>query len=286
LARRLLHDGLLNFWITNRIPRRRLTRFVGWLSRLEQPPVARLSIAVWRRFADDLRLDEAKHTSFPSLHACFVRELKDGARPVDADARTLTSPCDGVVVAGGRIEDGMLVQVKGRRYPLAELLRDAPLAARYRDGCFVTLRLKSSMYHRFHAPYDCHVQDVEHIPGDVWNVNPPALARVERLYCRNERAVLPLRLAGLDDETVTLVPVGAILVGSIRLNFVDVLFNGHYSGPHRVPCHVFLKKGEEMGYFEHGSTIIVLASGRFALQPRIRPGHVVRMGQPLLAWNG
>lgn len=286
MVRAILQRGIVNFWITNRLPRRLLTSLVGRFARVENKLVAKWSIAAWRLFADDLNLKEARKDTFTSLHDCFTRELKDGARPIDSDDKTIASPCDAVVVASGRINDGMLFQAKGRTYSLDDLLRDSTLAGEYRDGCYATLRLKSSMYHRFHAPYDCCVNRVEYIPGDLWNVNPPALERVERLYCKNERAVLPLRLAMQDHPTLTLVPVGAILVGSIHLNFVDTLLNQHYKGPSRIDCNTFFTKGEEMGRFEHGSTIIVLASSGFALHSRVTTGVIVRMGQALLTRGG
>ena len=106
-------------------------------------------------------------------------------------------------------------------------------SSRYRDGRYVTLRLTSSMYHRFHAPHDCHVEQVTYISGDTWNVNPIALKRVEKLFCKNERAVMRTRLTGTG-HLVTLVPVAAVLVASIRLHFLDVLLHLRLS---RAQCH-------------------------------------------------
>src|SRR5712672_877445 len=106
---KILQQEDINFLLTNRIPRRLLTRFVGWLSRIEQPLVRDLSIRIWRLFSD-LDLSEAKKQKFDSLHDCFVRELKEGARPVDRDPAVLTSPCDAIVGACGRIEDTRLYQ--------------------------------------------------------------------------------------------------------------------------------------------------------------------------------
>ena len=219
LARIAGHDGL-NFVATNRIPRRSLTRFVGWLAKIERPLVRDLSIALWRQFSD-LDLTEARKTTFRSLHDCFIRELRPGARPIDARPDILTSPCDAIVGASGRIVDGVMLQVKGSTYALSELVRDDAVVADYRDGTFVTLRLTASMYHRFHAPHDCRVEQVRHIAGDTFNVNPPALQRIDRLFCRNERAVLSLRLDG-SGQRIALVPVAAILVAGFRLRFMEM----------------------------------------------------------------
>ena len=184
----------LNFLLTNRIPRRLLTRFMGWFSRIEQPLVRDVSLLVWGFFTD-LDLSDAQQTRFRSMHDCFTRALKAGARPVELDPAILVSPCDAIVGASGAVEDGQVLQVKGFAYALDDLLGDAGHAAVFRNGCYVTLRLTSSMYHRFHAPYDCRVESVAHFPGDTWNVNPVALRRVERLFCKNERAVIRTRLA-------------------------------------------------------------------------------------------
>jgi phosphatidylserine decarboxylase len=276
---RILQQEDINFLLTNRIPRRWLTRFVGRLSRIERPWFCAAAIAVWRLFSD-LDLSEAKTDRFKSLHECFTRELKEGARPIDADPNVLASPCDALVGACGRVEDGMVLQAKGFPYPLAELLGDAELVDYYRRGEFATLRLTSSMYHRFHAPCDCRVERVSYISGDTWNVNPIALKRVERLFCKNERAVIRCRLPS--GVLLTLVPVAAILVASIRLKFLDVRLHLEYRGPNVIPCDVAVSKGEEMGWFEHGSTIIVFAPEGVSPCDGLGEGGRLRMGEGLM----
>jgi phosphatidylserine decarboxylase len=277
---KILHQEDINFLLTNRIPRRLATRWIGWLSKIENPLVARASIAIWRQFAD-LDLSDARQQSFSSLHACFTRALKPGARPVDADARVLTSPCDAIVGACGTVEGTELLQAKGFPYTLGDLLADPALVEAYRGGTYVTLRLTSSMYHRFHAPHDGTVERVTYISGDTWNVNPIALKRVERLFAKNERAVIRTRLAG-SGHLVTLVPVAAILVASIRLHFLDVVMNMNYRGATTIDCDAAFKKGDELGWFEHGSTIIVFAPKGFRLCDDVRGGTVTRMGRALM----
>ena len=272
--------GDLRFLLSSRIPRQLANRFFGWFSQIESPLLARASIAVWRRFAD-LDLSEAQTQRFPSLHACFTRELKPGARPVDGDPRMITSPCDAIVGACGQINRDELIQAKGFPYTLRELLLDPQLVELYGGGEYATLRLTPSMYHRFHAPYDCIVDNVTYIAGETWNVNPVALNRIPKLFCKNERAVIrtTLRPAGI---VVTLVPVAAILVASIRLHFLDVVLNTRYRGESEIPCHTPFCKGEEMGWFQHGSTIIVFAPKGVALCQPVQQGAVIRMGSPLM----
>ena len=130
----------ISFLLTNRIPRQLANRFIGWFSQIEAPLLARASIAIWRLFAD-LDLSEARNERFTSLHACFTRELKPGARPVDRDPHIITSPCDAIVGACGRIDRNELIQAKGFPYTLQDLLIDPQLVELYRDGQYVTLRL-------------------------------------------------------------------------------------------------------------------------------------------------
>jgi phosphatidylserine decarboxylase len=280
LVTRLSAQEDLNFLLTNRIPRRLATQLVGWLSKIEQPLVRDLSIGLWRLFSD-LDLSEAKTQHFKSLHDCFIRELKDGARPIDPDPAVLVSPCDAIVGACGRIASTRMLQVKGFPYDLAELIGGTELNEVYHDGQYVTLRLTSSMYHRFHAPHDCRIEEVTYISGDTWNVNPIALKRIEKLFCKNERAVVRTRLAATG-HPITLVPVAAILVASLRFHFLDVLLSLKYRGPNVIPCDAAFRKGDELGWFEHGSTIILLAPAGFGLCPGIGEGSTIRIGRPLM----
>jgi phosphatidylserine decarboxylase len=277
---RLLEQEDLNFLLTNCIPRRLLTRFMGWFSKIEQPLVRDVSMGLWRFFSD-LDLSEAKKTRFRSLHDCFIRELKEGARQIDSRAEIVISPCDAIVGACGAIAGTEVFQIKGFPYRLEDLLHDRRLVDAHRNGRYVTLRLTASMYHRFHAPHDCQICEVTYISGDTWNVNPIALRRVERLFCKNERAVIPTRLAATD-HVITLVPVAAVLVASIRLHFLDVLLRSTYSGPKIFECDARLKKGQEMGWFEHGSTILVFAPDALSLCEGVREGALIRVGQPLM----
>jgi len=274
----------LNFLLTNRLPRRWLTLFTGWLSRLEQPLVRDFCIAIWRLFSE-LDLSEARATHFKSLHECFTRELKDGARRVDPDPAVLVSPCDAIIGAMGRVAAGSVLQAKGFPYTLMDLLGDDELVRSYLNGSYVTLRLASGMYHRFHAPYDCRVEQVTYISGDTWNVNPIALKRIEKLFCKNEHAIIRSRLVP-SGQLITLVAVAAILVASVRLHFLDVLLHLRYRGPNTIPCDASLHKGDEMGWFQHGSTIIAFAPEGFALCDRLRQGSIIRMGEPLLELEG
>jgi phosphatidylserine decarboxylase len=280
LIQRIFLQEDLNFLLTNRVPRMLLTRWMGWFSHIKSPLLARLSIWVWRRFTE-LDLSDARQQRFASLHDCFTRELVPGARVIDPDPELLCSPCDGIVGACGRVVDGLLLQAKGFPYSIGELFGPSQDTAVFRDGSYITLRLTSSMYHRFHAPQDMTMEHVTYLSGDTWNVNPIALARVERLFCRNERAVLRGRLT-VSGHPIALVPVAAILVASIRLHFLDVLLHLRYRGANEIPCTTPCTKGQELGWFEHGSTIIVFAPAGFELCSGIEAGRPIQMGQALM----
>jgi phosphatidylserine decarboxylase len=168
------------------------------------------------------------------------------------------------------------------------------------------------MYHRFHAPHDLVVDRVTYISGDTWNVNPIALKRVEKLFCKNERALVHCKLQP-SGHPIMLVPVAAILVASIRFNFLDITKHLHPRGnrheqnrrrssihkarsvrtkrrgggarlgvAHRMPCFAEVAKGEEMGWFEHGSTIIMFAPEGFRLADGIVEGTRIKAGQALM----
>jgi phosphatidylserine decarboxylase len=280
LIRNLTQQEQLNFLLTNRVPRLFLTRLVGWFSRIENRWLTRLSIAVWRCFSDDLDFSESRRQQFSSLQQCFTRELKAGARPVNRDPRVVTSPCDGIVGAQGKIMGSMVFQAKGFPYLIDDLLPDPALVDKVRHGDFMTLRLKSSMYHRFHAPLDCAVSEVVYQSGDTWNVNPIALKRIENLYCRNERAVLDLD-TGIPGHHLLMVPVAAILVASMKFHCLRDSLDLNYRGPNRIACDARYQRGDEMGYFEQGSTIILLASPQFRLRQLVTEGQRVNMGEPL-----
>jgi phosphatidylserine decarboxylase len=301
----------INFLLTNRLPRRLTTRFMGWFSKIENPVVRKTSIAAWKLFSD-LDLSEAADTKFKSMHEVFTRTLKPGARPTDPHPEILASPCDGIVGACGRIDGDRLYQIKGFPYTLPDLLGQDAAAGTFRNGQFVTLRLTSAMYHRFHAPHDLLVDQVTYISGDTWNVNPIALKRVEKLFCKNERALVHCRLEP-SGQPIMMVPVAAILVASIRFNFLDIMKHLHPRASrheinrrkgavhkarsvrtkrrgggaklgvvHRLSCMAEMAKGQEMGWFEHGSTIILFAPEGFSLADGVSEGTKIKAGQALM----
>jgi phosphatidylserine decarboxylase len=273
----------LNFLLTNRIPRITLTRFIGWWSQIKNPIIRDFSIGIWKLFSD-LDLSDAAKTQFESMHDCFTRELKPGARTIDMRSNILSSPSDAIVGECGHIDHTQVFQAKGFPYSLSSLMgftpRTGELVESIKNGTYVTLRLTSSMYHRFHAPANATLTHVTHISGDTWNVNPIALKRVEQLFCKNERAVLNFKLE--DGTPLVMVPVAAILVASLRLHAINLMFHVDYEGPNEIPCAVQTYKGQELGWFQHGSTILVFVPPGYKLAEGIATGERIKMGQALM----
>ena len=274
----------LNFLATNYIPRAASTRLMGRLSKIEQPLFTKLAIKIWQFFSDDMRLHEAEKSKFNSVHDCFTRRLKPNARPIDPNQDLLISPCDAVIGAHGKIRNLEALQIKGMPYHLDELTLGTIDLAPYHDGQFITLRLKSSMYHHMHAPTSGTTTKLHYISGDTWNVNPPTLKRIEKLFCRNERAVIEFEPSNKNAH-IALIPVAAILVASMRFEGLDPTLSLSYKGANTLDFQSKFERGEHLGHFEHGSTIVMLTSKHYSFMPPIKEGDIIRMGQALMRPN-
>ena len=279
IFRKISSQEDINFLLTNRIPRMTLTHFMGWFSKIETPWIRDASIAAWKLFTD-IDLSEAKKQVFTSLHDLFIRELQPGARTIDSVTTAFVSPCDGIVGAMGQIVDGQVYQAKGYPYSLAELLGPHESAKEWQDGLFMTIRITSAMYHRFHAPYTGSIQHIRYFSGDTWNVNPIALKRVEKLFCKNERAFLDMYIQN-GKYRIALVPVAAILVASIRIHGIDTVFHSRYKGAETFACDLSFEKGQELGWFEHGSTILVFVPKGFSFAADIEEGTHLQVGKAI-----
>jgi phosphatidylserine decarboxylase len=245
-----------------------------------RPTVARLAGAFAKsaasrrlipRFASfyGIALEEAEHAidKYASLNDFFIRKLKSGARPVDEDEHSVVSPVDGLVAEAGTILPDRTFLVKGQEYTVDELLNGSPHAARYMDGTFAVIYLSPANYHRIHAPVEADVIESDRIPGAVYPVNDPSLRLMKRVLSRNVRLVTYLESEG--GATTALVKVGAMNVASIR-----------YVSGDQPPAHV--AKGEDLAYFEFGSTVVLLwERGRFVPTERLSAGVKVRMGEKI-----
>ena len=212
---------------------------------------------------DPNEAEKAMH-EYASLNDFFTRRLKPGLRPLDSAADTLISPVDAKISGIGPIEDGTLINVKGQNYTVEELLNRSPRAVNYHHGFYIVLYLSPTDYHRIHSPVAGKVQEKEHVPGKVYPVNEFGMRHMKRTLSRNERLITYVRHEGGE---VAVVKVGAMNVSSIR--YVD-------------PQTEQLERGEELAYFEFGSTVVLLIeSGTFKVRSDLMVNSKVKMGESL-----
>lgn len=268
-------------FLVRALPRRALSRLMGRLGRV-QPP-AWIMQQILKRYAKHYRvaLDEMVQplTSYRSFLEFFTRPLKDGARPLASEPTSIVSPADGAVQWAGAIESGQLIQVKGHTYTVADLLGSAHGAQQFLDGTALVAYLSPGDYHRYHWPFDAQVTELRHLPGDLWPVNQRAVRSVPGLFVRNERVVLQGTLP--TGGSFAYVPVGALNVGSIRLTDVDLRTNLRSSRMQSVtvPEEWRAARGAECGWFEFGSSIVLLLSRDAGRLEAFPPGSRLRVGE-------
>lgn len=270
------------------LPRNAISRLAGHLIQIRLPKrLQRWQILLASRWFR-INLVEVRDPieSFASFQDFFVRALAPGARPIDPAPDVIVSPCDGTWGESGSIEDGRLLQVKGRPYSLAALLGNVVDAKGYEGGSFATLYLSPGDYHRFHSPCDVSVSRLRYLPGSLWPVNPAGLSGVEALFAQNERICAFMNVLGHPEpEGICVVAVGATMVGKIRLNFDSLTTNRpraveetrEYGEAYATPAPR-LNAGAEWGRFEFGSTLVVLVSSEAGQIDFQEAGTRVRMG--------
>lgn len=264
------------------VPKNALSRLVGGLTRARAPRAVRL--AAMRGFAARYGIDLAECSeleTFRTFGEFFSRPLRSGSRPIAAGEDVLVSPVDGEVSQVGRADGGRLVQAKGLDYTLEALLADPKLAARFSGGPFATLYLSPRDYHRIHFPLSGAITGYRYVPGHLWPVNPASVRAVPGLFTVNERLVTALETPL---GSCAVVAVGATIVGRIRAFYDPAIPVSNLPRARPVardyPSPIPVEKGQELGAFEMGSTVIVLLEpGRAALHPELVEGVRVRVGQ-------
>jgi phosphatidylserine decarboxylase len=240
--------------------------------------------AYCRVYGVDLGEYEVPGEGFESFDAFFTRRLKPGRRPIDTEVDALLSPADGRVEDAGPIDPCSTLRVKGRSYSVSELLADRWAGSLYAGGQFAVIYLSPRDYHRVHAPVDGRVRTVRHVPGTLFPVNAIGLQHIPKLFARNERVVVE-QTSALHGP-VTTVMVGAIGVGRISLAFDPELVTNdgrvHPERIHAADDAPSLRRGDELGTFHLGSTVLVFTGPGSGLELVTRPGQHIRMGEALL----
>jgi len=267
------------------LPQHWLSKGMHALARSRRRPVRNALIRTVLRGYPQIDMHEALQPdpfAYPSFNAFFTRELRPDARPIAADADCAVSPVDGTLSQLGRTDAGKLVQAKGMDYTADALLADTASAARYVGGSFACLYLAPYNYHRIHMPLDGVLRATRYVPGHLFSVNASTARSVPQLFARNERVVCDF---DTDRGPLCMVLVGALFVGSI-----ETVFAGEINPPRGRGGHVraieagvgrTFARGEELGRFNMGSTVIVLFGEPAHFASRVEPDCPVRMGQPL-----
>ncbi len=272
----------LAVWPQYLLPKQLMTRWAWALSTCRQPWVRKPLIAAFRR-AFPVNLAEAE-PSDPSAYDCFnaffTRSLHAQARPLADVRHRLIAPCDGTISELGRIAQGRLIQAKGMDYSAADLLGSAGWAERFADGHFMTIYLAPYDYHRVHSPITARPVEEFRIPGQLFSVSTRTARAVPRLFSRNERMAVILDSAHG--------PVALVMVAALMVAGIETVWGGpedRRPGPeprHRQLSCQPLERGQELGRFHWGSTVILLTPAGFpGWSDSLQPGQKLRLGQAL-----
>ena len=266
-------------------PQHLLSRATGWLAELEHPVwLKNWAIGLFiRQFGVDMsEAVEPDHEQYANFNTFFTRPLAEGVRPIaDAD---IVCPADGAISQLGRIEAGRIFQAKGQDYSTYELLGgNAEWAERFGNGRFATIYLSPRDYHRVHMPVAGKLLGTTYVPGDLFSVNSVTAKNVDRLFSRNERLVCYF-------ET-EFGPMAMVLVGAMIVAGIETVWSGQVAPPPKTPASldyqslpeaVELEKGEEMGRFKLGSTVIlVFPENSIEWESQYSAGSPTRLGEPL-----
>lgn len=262
------------------LPRKRISRFVGHLADYQGPKI--LVDQAVRTFIGVYNVDMSSAVVPPggyrSFNQFFTRRLQTSARPIDAHPTSVVSPADGTVEGFGAIDLEGQLTIKGRPYDVTDLLGDPRSATRYRDGAYFVVYLSPRDYHRVHSPVGGTLRELRRIPGTLYPVNRLGTEHVDKLFARNER--VSFVLDSPDYGEVSVVMVGAIGVGRIEVTVATDsppdLSGGLVRYSENGPP---VERGDELGAFNLGSTVIVFLGPRFRAERRIEFGAHVRVGQ-------
>jgi phosphatidylserine decarboxylase len=260
-----------------------LSRLTAPLADLRLPgPLLRLLVRAYiKGYGVDMSEAAEPLSAYPSFNAFFTRRLKQGARPVAAEPGVVISPCDARVHSIDTVpESGLLEQIKGRTYALAALLASEEDARTFARGVHATLYLSPSMYHRVHSPVDGVIRSWRYVPGRLFPVNALAVRHVDALFAVNERVSILIDTP--EFGAVAVIMVGATNVGRMSLAFADLMTNkGRPGAVTTPPVPIPIARGQELGAFNLGSTVVLLAADSRLRPSGIAAGQLVRMGEPL-----
>lgn len=258
------------------LPKNAFSRLCGVMAEWHLPPL--LLLPLIRSFIWVFKIDMSDAvepiSAFPTFNAFFTRRLKAETRPIPSDTTLVISPVDGTVGQWGAITAGRLIQAKGLDYTISDLLDDSIKAQEYVNGHYITIYLAPYNYHRIHSPVSGQIRRCIHIPGELWTVSPLGVNYVANLFPRNERI---LSYIDTPQGECVVIKVGATVVGKVKLSYQSLetnRFGGKRTEWDLAEAYT-IQKGEELGVFQLGSTVICC----------FKPGHIrwsnLSVGQPL-----
>ncbi|MCZ6831670.1 MAG: archaetidylserine decarboxylase [Gammaproteobacteria bacterium] len=284
------HRGIVFILLQQVLPQHLLSRLSGWLA---ENRTAWLKNLLIERFAAhfDVDMSEAANPdlrSYENFNAFFTRSLRPDARPIAVESGSIVSPADGAISQLGDIEQGRIFQAKSQSFSVVELLGgDAARAEAFKDGKFATIYLSPRDYHRVHMPCAGELSAQTYIPGDLYSVNQTTAENVQRLFARNERLVCFF-------ETAT-GPMAMVLVGAMIVAGIETVWSGQVAPPPRqarkidyreLPATVTLGRGEEMGRFKLGSTVILLFPDQACRwESHLQANSLLRLGEVIATAN-
>lgn len=265
------------------IPHHAVSRVVYFVTRLRGPQVKPMITWFVEKYGVDMNdAAQSEIDYYQTFNEFFTRALKDDIRPVAAGDNTLACPCDGIVSQAGAIRAGDILQAKGRTYSVLELLGgDTDMAAQFADGRFATIYLSPRDYHRLHMPLDANLIRMIHVPGRLFSVAEWTVEEIPRLFARNERLVCYFETSAG--------PMVMVLVGAINVSAIETVWSGQVIPPRGKKISEFdyshtrkeISKGDEMGRFNMGSTVILLTGDNVEWLANITAGEPVQMGQQI-----
>ncbi|MCK9531234.1 MAG: archaetidylserine decarboxylase [Gammaproteobacteria bacterium] len=270
-------------WPQYLMPGHLLSLGMLWLTRVRHEGFKN-GLIEW--FIKQFRIDmgqavESEARAYADFNSFFTRALKPGMRPLDTAPEAVCSPVDGTISQIGTIEHGRVFQAKGHDFSVQELLGGDELAEPFLGGCFTTIYLSPRDYHRIHIPVDGRLRGMLHVPGRLFSVNPATTRAIPRLFARNERVV-----ALFDTE---LGPMAMVMVGAVFVGSIETVWHGVVTPPAGKIVRAWrydgaqaqrFDKGDEIGRFNMGSTVILLfGPGALAWEESLAAHTPVLMGQ-------
>jgi phosphatidylserine decarboxylase len=263
------------------LPKNCFSRFLGNLVTLKLPKKCAYFInkSFVRIFGLNMHEAEKNLEDYSCLQDLFTRRLAAHLRPIKSSPDIIVSPCDGFISESGVINNGHLIQIKGKLYSLADLLGSKKYLEQFEGGYFATIYLSPRDYHRFHIPISGHIRETTYIPGTLWPVNEWAVSRIKNLFIQNERIITLLR-PQQSTKILAHVAVGACVVGKIKMAYCSLESNSKTEATHE-SHNLYVERGQDLGVFMFGSTIILLFEAGLVSEHFFNAPRAIKMGEPL-----